>query len=200
MRVGSRYPARSNPARQNSSRLPSDDQEGDSTSPTPCPRYATTVRAAPPPAGTIAIDRVTLRGRATVRAKAISEPSGDHAGESWYENSVRGGGVIGRRSLPSARIVQMRVSSTSRPPAYAMRAPSGDHEGCVATWLTGGRTSGERPDPSAFITSIPLPESNAIRAGVAADGVAARSDARVAAMGAMARSAALTSSARRYSR
>src|SRR3954453_2062054 len=120
MRVGSRYPRLSNPARQNSSRFPSGDQEGDSTSPTPCPRYATTVRAAPPPAGTIAIDRVTLRGRATVRAKAISEPSGDHAGESSYENSFRGGGVIGRGGGAAAGRGQLCRWPTTTPPPLAL--------------------------------------------------------------------------------
>jgi hypothetical protein len=81
----------------------------------------------PPDAGTVQISLSEFSGR--VLANAIVEPSGDHTGPPSVMLAMSDVSCVA--SVPSASITQIDLHVCAHVPAwtYAIRVPSGDHEG-----------------------------------------------------------------------
>src|SRR6266508_3620509 len=102
-----------------------------------------------------------LAGRPS-RAKAILDPSGDHAGARSVPSTSGPPSVIRRRPVPSAFMTQM-PAPPSRNLTKAIFDPSGDQAGSVSPGTDGSLV---RPVPSGFVTNRPdcgPPLANAIR-------------------------------------
>src|SRR6266508_1657235 len=115
-----------------------------------------------------------LAGRPS-RAKAMREPSGDHAGPRSDPSTFGPPSVIRRAPVPSALMTQMPALH-SRNLTKAIFDPSGDQAGSVSPGTDGSLDS---PVPSEFVTYKPdcgPPLANAMRPfRTAEDGVSVRS-------------------------
>jgi len=115
-----------------------------------------------------------LAGRPS-RAKAIRDPSGDHAGARSVPSTSGPPSVMRRAPVPSGFMTQMPVPP-SRNLTKAIFDPSGDQAGSVSQGTDGSLVS---PVPSGFVTNRPdrgPPLANAIGPfRTAKDGVPVRS-------------------------
>src|SRR6266511_501080 len=136
-------------------RVPSGDHVAPDTRCTPpTSRAASTTRRSPVPSGWIAMIQPVC-----VSTKAMSEPSGDHAGRSTFS------GPSARTPVPSAFMTNSRIDEGGRPPA-ARSYPTNailDPSGPVSPRSEASLVT---PVPSGFMTYRPAtapPLENAIR-------------------------------------